>query len=541
MKRIVLILIMFCSLLGAQNYKTVAEKTDYKKTSLYGDIMDLLYYSQSRSPYIKISRLCKTDEGRIVPLVVISKEGITDVSELKITGKDVVLVMANIHAGEIEGKEAVLRFIRDVAEGKETDLFSNQVVLIIPNLNADGNERLSMDSRRDNGPAYAGIRYNSQNLDLNRDYIKAESTEIKALIRLFRQWDPVLFLDMHTKDGSYHQEPVTYATSSNPNADAALSSYMWKKMFPQVRKVLKKKYSYESVPYGNFMDRGNPSKGWINSTVNARFGTNYTGLRNRFTILDENYPWADFKTRVLSSDGFLRSVLEYTNSNITEMRKLADKSDRETVKAFASGDFVMKSKVTKLFDVTVKSYEFKKIKITKKNRHKYPWWYRDYFMEKLDKKRDYTMPYYAGNEAVETIKLPQGYILDASQESVVRKLKEHGIVVQKIVKTVELELEEYMMKSVKPAKGIYQGIVFVKTEGEYRKVKKTISAGSWIVSLKQPLARLIAVMLEPEYDDSLLAWGFFNRFLVTQWGNRPAIYPVYRINNLKQKALRFIN
>lgn len=541
MKRLFAVLtILFSCVAVAQNYRTVAEKTDYKKTSLHKEIMDLIYYAQSRSEYIKVSKLCTTGEGRLVPLVIVSKEGISSPSEMGMTGKYPVLVMANIHAGEIEGKEAVLKFIRDVAEGRELELLENQIILIIPDFNADGNEKLAKDNRRDNGPDYAGIRYNSQNLDMNRDYIKAESIEIKALLKLFQDWDPVLFLDMHTKDGSYHQEPVTYATSANPNAHSSMSSYMWKKMFPEVRTILKKKYNYESLPYGNFMDRGKPSKGWINNTVNARFGTNYTGLRNRFTILDENYPWADFKTRVLSSYGFMRSVLDYTNRNIKEMRAMTWKADRDTVSDFSSGKFVMTHKVEKLFDVTVKSYKFKKVKITEKNRHKYPWWYRDYFMEKLDEKKNYTMPYYAGSSPVKTIELPEGYILDPSQKVVAEKLKIHGIVVKRIIEPADLELEEYMMSSVKPAKGLYQGRVFIKVEGKYKKIRKRVEKGSYFVSLKQPLGRLAAVMLEPEYDDSLLAWGYFNRFLVTQWGNRPAIYPVYRIHSVKQQKLRFI-
>ena len=223
MKRatIVLSVLLFSCLLPAQDIITVAESSNYTKTSLYDDVMTFLYQVQKKSGLVKILPLTTSSEGRLVPLVVLSKEKVSRPADLQMAGKPAVLVMANIHAGEVEGKEASLMLIRDIAFGKFAGLLDTQVLLFIPIFNADGNDKLR-HHRRDLGPELAGVRFNGQNLDLNRDYTKLESPEVRALVSLLSAWDPVLLVDMHTTNGSYHREPVTYSTLVNPNSDKKL-------------------------------------------------------------------------------------------------------------------------------------------------------------------------------------------------------------------------------------------------------------------------------------------------------------------------------
>ncbi|MBU8922787.1 MAG: hypothetical protein KOO63_13290 [Bacteroidales bacterium] len=146
---------------------TTAEKTDYTETTLYPEIMEFIYRVARRSDVVQVVEFCVSTEGRLVPLVILSREGISSVYELAMTGRDVVLIQANIHAGEVEGKEASLMLIREIGNGNLDKLLENQVILVIPDLNADGNEKLSERNRRDNGPRLAGERVNGQNLDLN--------------------------------------------------------------------------------------------------------------------------------------------------------------------------------------------------------------------------------------------------------------------------------------------------------------------------------------------------------------------------------------
>ncbi|MEN8154016.1 MAG: M14 family metallopeptidase [Acidobacteriota bacterium] len=534
--KLILFLILTSGIL-IPNVLTVPEKTDYKETSLYPDVMNFLFKMKNISSKINIVKLCSSTEGRMIPLVIISNESISSPYEKNVVNKPAILIMGNIHAGEVEGKEASQMMIRDFAEGKFSKLLENQIILFIPVFNADGNEKLGKN-RRDNGPELAGIRPNGQNLDMNRDYIKIETPEVKALINLFNTWDPVLFVDLHTTNGSYHQEPVTYTTLSNPNSSEKLMDFMWEKMFPEVQKIMKTRFNTYAIPYGNFVDRSDPSKGWRNHAYEARFGTNYAGLRNRFTILDENYSHADFKTRVLSSYYFIRSILEFTNININTMVQITRNADIHTMKSYRDKPHSLSYKTEKLKDFTIKSYVFKKEKIKPGDRHKYPPWIKDFLIKKTDKLKDYKVTYYAKAKPEKTVDLPSGYFILPYQNKVISNLKNHGIIVEKLKKSVKGKFENFKIKKIEYAKRLYQGHILLKVEGSYKKEEITLPAGSCYVSLKQPLARLIAEILEPESKDSLLTWGFFNKKIVKQWSSRPGTYPVYRY---KGKVENFIS
>ncbi|HEX7501792.1 MAG TPA: M14 family metallopeptidase [Acidobacteriota bacterium] len=530
MKRMIftLTICLLSSLLPAQEILTVAESSDYAKTSLYNDVMNFLYQVQKRSDLVKILPLTTSSEGRMVPLVVLSKDRISRPGDLATYGKPAVLVMANIHAGEIEGKEASLMLIRDIALGRFAGLLDAQVLLFVPIFNADGNDKLG-HNRRDLGPELAGVRFNGQNLDLNRDYLKLESPEVGALVDLFKTWDPVLTVDMHTTNGSYHREPVTYSTLLNPNSDKTLRDYMWQKLFPFAARTLKTVYGYDSLPYGGFVDREFPEKGWTSDALEDRYGSNYVGLRNRFSILDENYSYADFKTRVLASRAFVASVLAYTAKNIAAMAEMTHRADRETTALFSRGEFVLEFRLERLFDVTVKSYEFVKEMIKPEDKAKYPPWVGDFIMKKTDTLKDYTMPYLSLAVPVRSLKLPAGYILLPQQPEALANLKQHGLRLEKILEGFTCEAENFKISGVELDKNIFQGHVLNTFKGSYEKAAANIPVGSYFVSLEQPLARLVSELLEPESADSLAAWGFFNRVIVQQWSNRPGPYPVCRL------------
>jgi hypothetical protein len=528
---------LLASSLAAADVLTVAESSNYTKTSLYEDVMNFLFQVQKKSDLVRILPLATTSEGRLVPLVVLSKDKVARPGDLAAGGKPAVLVMANIHAGEVEGKEASLMLIREIALGESAGLLDSQVLLFVPIFNADGNEKLG-HNRRDLGPELAGVRFNGQNLDLNRDYLKLESPEVSALVGLFNSWDPVLVVDMHTTDGSFHQEPVTYSTLLNPNGDKSLGDYMWRKLFPAVARTLKTAAGYDSVPYGNFLDREFPEKGWVSDALEARYGSNYVGLRNRFSILDENYSYADFRTRVLAARAFVASILAYTARNIAAMADMARRADRETVACTAGGDFVLEFKLEKLFDMTLKSYEFVKEEIKPEERAAYPPWVGDFIMKKTERPKDYRLPYLSLAVPARSLKLPSGgYVLLPGQPEALANLKRHGIRVERLLAGVRAEAESFKIGAVEIDRNMFQGHVPIALKGQYEKGEADIPAGSYYIGLDQPLARLVAVLLEPESADSLAAWGFFNRVIVQQWSNQPGPYPVLRLGQRPGVAL----
>jgi len=506
---------------------TVVEATDYARTSLYQEVIDLVQLAAKSSDLAAITPLAVSTEGRMIPLVILSRERVRTPAELRATGKSAVLIMANIHAGEIEGKEACQMLIREVASGRLAHLLDHQVILVIPIFNADGNDKLGAN-RHDKGPELAGVRHNGQFLDLNRDYTKLESPEVRGLVRAFAAWDPLLFVDMHTTNGSYHREPVTYATSSSPNTAKPLWDYMWTKLFPAVAARLKQDAGWDSVPYGEFSDSADPTKGWVNDTVEARYGTNYLGLRNRLAILDENYSYADFKTRVLASYAFINAVLEYTDAHVAEIAELTRRVDEETRTSYLEQPFAVDSTIERFGDVTVKSYEFSKEPVTPEDKARYPW-LGEFRLKPTEVYRDYTVPYLALAAPKQTIPLPAGYIVLPGQDEAVRNLQAHGIAVEKLLAPGHVAAETFMIEKIEPAKTMFQGHFLLTIGGRYESGEVDVPAGSVFVDMRQPLAHLIPVLLEPQSADSLAAWGFFSRAIVRQWSNAPAPYPVVRV------------
>ncbi len=531
-----LITLIFVSNIIFPNYLTVPEKTNFQKTSLYKDVMEFIYKMKKISPEIKLSTLGYSSEGKKIPLVIISKDKVSSPAHMRSLNMNSILIMANIHAGEVEGKDASLMVIRDIALGKTKGLLDNQVILFIPIFNVDGNDKLG-NNRRDDGPELAGVRYNGQHLDLNRDYIKLESPEVNALVGLFNRWDPILFVDIHTTNGSFHREPVTYSTLSNPNSHRLLINYMWQKMFPEVKRILKKEYGTDSIPYGNFVDRANPSRGWRNHAYEARFGTNYIGLRNRFTILDENYSHADFKTRVMSAYYFIHSIIKFTSQKIKEMTEIVKKADIETARNYSSEKHTLTYSTEKLFNFTIKSYEFIKEKINPEDRGKYPPWIKDFIVKKTDKFKDYKLPYFAMAKPEKTVDIPTGYFILPNHEKIIKNLKKHGIIIEKLDQDLFGNFENFMIEKIEYGKMLYQGHILLKVRGKYSPKNQTVPKGSVFISMNQPLARIVSELLEPESRDSLLTWGFFNRELLQQWTRKPGKYPVLRYTGKEENFI----
>ncbi len=316
---------------------TTAETSAYTATSTYAEVMDFIVKLRKLSPLLRVETIAVSAEGRDIPLLVIGKPL---PSRSKAGDKRIpIYIQANIHAGEVEGKEAVLMLVRDILLDPKLPYLDRLVLLVAPIFNADGNDKMDPRNRPGQiGPEKgSGVRPNGQNLDLNRDAMKLESPEMKGLVRnVLLRWDPVLMVDCHTTNGSYHEEPVTYSWQLCPNGDPALLTYARDRMLPAIRKTLEKKYGVLSVPYGDPVDPRDMEKGWGTFEPQPRFATNYIGVRNRFTILDENYDYADYRTRVNGCYYFLKSILEYCREHSEELAGMTAEADRKTVERGAS-------------------------------------------------------------------------------------------------------------------------------------------------------------------------------------------------------------
>jgi len=507
---------------------TTAEATDYAATSTYADVMAFIRGLQELSPLLRVETLCITAEGRTVPLLVIGKPLPLDPLAIRSDDRAVIYIQANIHAGEVEGKEAALMLARNILLDPRLPYLDRVVLLIAPIFNADGNDKMSLDNRRGQvGPEKgSGVRTNGQNLDLNRDAMKLESPEVRGLVRnVLTRWDPLLLVDCHTTDGSYHEEPVTWSWPLCPDGDPAIISYARDKMMPAVAATLEKTYHTLSIPYGDPMDFRDMEKGWRTFGHQPRYVTNYIGLRNRLSILDENYNYADFRTRVAGCYNLLKSILDYGQAHAAEIRGLVAEADaRAIIRGQSPRDtdtFGLDIDVRALpGTVTVRGYE---MEAAPREGSPYP------RMRPTDRKKTYVMPYFADFFAKRTVRFPYAYIIDVFDDALAAKLRDHGLAVERLAAPVTLEVEAFRTTELKAAERLYQGHHMNQVKGEYATVKQEFPKGALVVRTGQPLGSLAAYLLEPESDDGLLVWNVFDRYLTAEWGRGLRPYPVYKL------------
>src|SRR5260221_13991732 len=297
--------------------QTMAETSHYLSTSRYDDVMAFVAAIQRLDPDVRVETFATTNEGRALPLVIAGPPGVVDPASARASGLPVVFIMANIHAGEVEGKEAAQMLLRDLVS-THRKLRDDLIVLIAPIYNADGNEPISTEHRKtQHGPEHGvGVHENAQGLDLNRDYMKLESPEARGLIHnVLNRWDPLLTVDLHTTNGSYHGYALTYAPMLTPNAADDLIDFERSTLLPEIRAAMKKRHERETYYYGNFVHHLAPEKGGSTFDCRPRFGNNYAGLRNRFTILSEAYSYLDLRGRVEVTYEFLHEILGAVKSN----------------------------------------------------------------------------------------------------------------------------------------------------------------------------------------------------------------------------------
>jgi len=401
---------------------------------------------------------------------------------------------------------------RDIVLGPDHSYLDKIVLLLAPIFNPDGNEKIDVNNRTNQvGPEKGvGVRPNGQNLDLNRDGLKLESPEVRGLVQnVMMRWDPAVLLDSHTHNGSYHEEVVTYIWSVNPNGDNSLIDFMSGTFMPEVNKILKEKYDTLCIPHGDFMSIEEPEKGWRSIGPEPRYISNYIGLRNRLGILNENYPYADFKTRIFSCHKLFHSILEFCCDHKEEIAHLIKEVDQKTVqRGLNPGEedvFITKyeSKPTGQ-EITIHGYE---MEVLKSDRG----WPR---VRKTDVTKTYTMPLYADYGALSSVRLPYGYLIPLPMPEVEKNLLLHGITVEKLTRPVELEVETFVIEELKSMERAYQGHHLNSVKGKYATETVEFPVDSLFIPLAQPLANVASYLLEPESNDGLLVWNFFDRYIV---------------------------
>ncbi len=526
-KHIILFLIFIFSFCFIYPEKplTVAEKSNYTATSRVKDVFNFFYKLQETFPNkILVSTIGKTFEGREIPLVIVSNQVPLNPC---FNQKPVIMINANIHAGEIEGKEAVQMFVRDMLY-KNSPLLDKFTFVITPVFNVDGNEKISQKHRPyQRVKEGVGIRYNGMNMDLNRDFVKLKSPEAKALVKTFNMWHPLVFVDMHTTDGSFHEEPLTFTWCMSPYSSKKMMDYSREKIYPFIRKYVAKKYKMGCIPYGHFDNRTAPKK-WNGFFGGMLYATGYFGVKGAFSFLDENYAYADYKTRVKAAYAFLDALTSFVSNEENLNRMIALQQEfynRENPYIFT--EFKPKS----VGKIIIKGYRVFKDKETGR------------FKPDKSKRVDYKVDFIGDYEG-KKVELKGGFIFPSGLKPILKKLKEHGISVFKVVKDVELKAKRYKIDKISFYDFPFQGMLFVKDlKGHFEEFTLNAKKGFYVVPLNanQTFRQVASALLYPESKDSLLKEGFFNLLIFpSQWSKKPGYYPVYMIDSINGIELKLL-
>lgn len=525
--------------------RTRAEETNFEETSRYDDVLKFITALQQRSDLVRRTSFGKTEEGRDLPLLVFSDPPLSQPMEAHRTGRPIVFIMANIHAGEVEGKEAVQLISRRLAMGDLRHLLRNLVVLIAPIYNADGNERLAFTNRSaQNGPpGGVGTRENARGLDLNRDYIKLESVEARALVGLLNRWDPHLTVDLHTTNGSYHGYHLTYSPTLNPNADPRLIAYERQRMLPSISRSLLRNHRYRSYFYGNYSTKErlnqesetfemqrtgraalpateSQTRVWRTFDHRPMFGNNYLGLRNRLTILSEAYSYLDFRRRVEVTAAFVEEILKYSSHHGDTITALIKSVDQDRLRGRARTQGIEFEVAPLKREVPILVGEVKKIANARSGR--------DVKVMVEESVTPIRMPDYGMFRATRSSSLPYAYIFkpDETMKRLITNLSLHGIVIEELKEPLTVRTEVYRISTVNKSGRVFQGHQEVRVRGGYETAMTTWPTGSLLIRTTQSSAALIFYLLEPESDNGYVRWNFLDQLLA-----KGAVFPISRIND----------
>ena len=553
--------------------KTTAEASAFKSTSTYDDVVKFMKAVDAASPIVHYTTYGTTFEGRAMPMAVVGT-GLKDASPaaVKASGKLRVHIQGNVHAGEVEGKESAQILLRELALGQHAEWLQSMVFLITPIYNADGNEKFALTNRqRQHGPINGmGTRANAQNLNINRDYMKLDTPEAKAFVKLWNDYDPYVGYDLHTSDGSYHGYYLTYSPPLNPDTSPAIMKMMTEEWFPYVTKDVKAKHGWDTYYYGNVSTpgagrggggRGRGGRGDAGAASGAseagragrsdagggsgvfplaqrpacqnveppagvtrewrtfehvpRFHNNYLGLRNRFALLSEAYAYATFEDRIKATNYFLEASLDFAHKNAARLKKAVADADREKIGATP---LATTSRMKRGGTIEILMGEVEPDKNPNNGAD---------MCRRKDVVKPEQMVDMAWFEPATTETVPRGYYLPESLSKAADLLKAHGVKVEPVRGALKEEFEGFAITANTVAPAPFEGHTIRRLEGKWGgKPDVTPPTSGWVVYTDQPLGRLAFYLLEPASDDGVVAWNYLDDQLKDEAAKT---YPILRI------------
>ena len=480
---------------------TPCERSGFATTPRYDETIAWLKRLDEATPLATMISLGKSPEGRDIWMVVVSADGAATPDALKRNGKPTLLAQAGIHAGEIDGKDAGMMFLRDLTVGgSKRGLLDRANFLFVPIFNVDGHERFSPFGRvNQRGPTECGWRTNARNLNLNRDYAKTDTPEMMAMVRALDAWDPDLYYDIHVTDGIDYQYDITYGFNGEQGYSPNTSRWLERTLRPAVDRDLTAMGHVPGRLIFNVDD--DLSLGLVDFMSGPRFSNSYGNVRHLPTILVENHSLKPYRQRVLGTRVLLESTLQLLGQRGAELRA-ATAADRARRPAEVPLSWKTGPGDTTQVDFLGVASRRTHSNLTGGMR-----------TEWLGKPLLLKLPFYRQTAVDQAVTRPKAYWIPPQWREVIERLKNHGIRMETIDAPRTVDVEMYRLEDVKLGGRAFEGHVGMTARPVAEPRTQAFPAGSVRISTDQPLGDLAVVLLEPLSGDSFFQWGFFPEVL----------------------------
>lgn len=486
---------------------TVSERSGFTITGRYAEVIELCdAFAKAYPASVRCLDFGTTPEGRLMKAMAISTSGALDAKTAHAKGLPVVFAQGGIHSGEIDGKDAGFWLIRDLLEGKVgKGVLDKTVLLFVPVFNVDGHENFRAWNRpNQRGPEQMGFRVTGQRYNLNRDYLKADTPEMQALLGLVNAWDPLIELDLHVTDGAKFQHDVSITGEPTNSGDEGLRT-AGRALRDGIIDRLATQGSQAVAFYPSFGKSDDPSSGFVHGVNPPRFSDGYYVLRNRIGILVETHSWRDYAHRVRTTYNTVLDALELTAANAKPWQALAQQADQRAHHLggqFVPLDYKATDKV-RMIDFLGYAYTRTPSDVSGTLMTRYDEVTPQVWNIPL---RDEIVP----NTVITAPKggylVPQAYAVAVGKQLLI-----HGIDFRVLTNTTKgVQAQVFMADSATFAPNSVEGRQRVSLKGEWRTSTTDIAAGSLYVPIAQDKARLVVNILEPLAPDSMAAWGDFN-------------------------------
>ena len=472
------------------------------RTPEYDEVISMYQSLSNEYREAQLIEYGKSDVGRPLYLFVMNKSGIFNPAMIDRNQQTIVLVNNGIHPGESCGVDASLKWADELLRSDR--LGEDMVYAIIPIYNVGGSLNRSCCTRANqNGPVEQGFRGNARNLDLNRDFIKCDSRNAKVFSGIYREWRPHIFIDTHTTNGADYQYVMTLIPTQKDKANPIIAKFMESELNPYLYSEMNAT-PYLMSPYVNVFGT-TPDEGFAGFLETPRYATGYANLFNAISYTTEAHMFKPYADRVQATYLFLTALGEFAGENGPEIRNVVENADAYDAEQDVFG-LRWELDRSKSVEMEFKGYEYDYIpsELHPGKRLKYD----------RDRPVTWTVNYFNDFIVIDSVTVPDFYILPAAFVEVVERLQINGVEMFPLSKDLTVNCEVYYIRDYSSPERPYEGHYYHRNvETEKTKMEMTYHRGDYLIPTSQQNRRFIVETLEPRGMDSYFTWNFFDGIL----------------------------